>query len=263
MKSQFKTAIHSLTAGVLLASASTALAAPTNTVPGNSVAASIQGVQHFGITVRNIDRAYQFYTQVLGGTEVMRDGDFQGASIHNTLMQADDLAAASRKLNPQATGVPNLRSGDQRLDVVFIQFDNVVIELLQYRDAEQKAWTEGTFAPAHPFTAPAFPTNMHLSFQVDPGVNFDQFIADFEAAAQARGMDNVRCNRNVDVASEQGRRQAPQSSNALEISAGPSNGWALAYCKGPEGEQLEFNQVKAPVSQLFEAAKTRHQQNKG
>ena len=36
-------------------------------------------------------------------------------------------------------GIPDLRSGAQRLDVRFIQFDNVVIELLQYRDAEQPA----------------------------------------------------------------------------------------------------------------------------
>ena len=40
--------------------------------------ARLQGVQHFGVTVQNMDRAYAFYTDVLGGTEVMRDGDFQG-----------------------------------------------------------------------------------------------------------------------------------------------------------------------------------------
>jgi hypothetical protein len=31
--------------------------------------------------------------------------------------------------------VPDLRSGAQRLDVRFVQFDNVVIELLQFGDA--------------------------------------------------------------------------------------------------------------------------------
>jgi hypothetical protein len=44
--------------------------------------ARIQGVQHFGVTVQNMDRAYEFHTEVLGGTEVMRDGDFQGERIH-------------------------------------------------------------------------------------------------------------------------------------------------------------------------------------
>ena len=46
--------------------------------------ARLQGVQHFGLTVQNMDRAFEFYTEVLGGTEVMRDGDFHGERIHNT-----------------------------------------------------------------------------------------------------------------------------------------------------------------------------------
>ncbi|MBZ9780254.1 VOC family protein [Pseudomonas sp. REP124] len=223
-----------------------------------SVAARMDGVQHFGITVKNIARAHKFYTEVLGGTEIMRDGDFQGDQIHNTLMQIDDLNAKSRGVNPRSIGVPDLRSGDQRLDVVFIQFKNVVIELLQYRNAVQEPWTEGTFAPAHENTAPSFPTNMHVSFQVREDADFDQFIADMEKEAKALGMNNVRCNRNVSVASESERISAPIEDNALEISEGKSNGWALAYCKGPEGEQMEFNQVKAPVKQLFEKSKQTH-----
>jgi hypothetical protein len=38
----------------------------------------LQGVQHFGLTVQRMDRAFEFYTEVLGGTEIMRDGDFHG-----------------------------------------------------------------------------------------------------------------------------------------------------------------------------------------
>lgn len=242
-----------LAAAILLSTA-----VPGHAQSPNSVAVSMDGVQHFGITVKNISRAHKFYTEVLGGTEVMRDGDFQGDQIHNTLMQIDELNAKARNVNPASIGVPNLRSGDQRLDVVFIQFKNVVIELLQYRDAVQQPWTEGTFAPAHENTAPSFPTNMHVSFQIKEDVDFDQFIVALEKEAKALGMNNVRCNRNVPVASENGRINAPVEGNALEIAEGKSNGWALAYCKGPEGEQLEFNQVKDPVKQLFEKARAKH-----
>lgn len=247
MKTQLGVAV------ILLSVAVTANAQSTG-----SVASRMDGVQHFGITVKNIDRAHKFYTAVLGGTEVMRDGDFQGDQIHNTLMQIDDLNAKARGVNPRSIGVPNLRSGDQRLDVVFIQFKNVVVELLQYRDAVQQPWTEGTFAAAHENTAPSFPTNMHVSFQVREDADFDQFIEDLEKEAKALGMNNVRCNRNVAAATEDERINAPIEGNALEISEGKSNGWALAYCKGPEGEQLEFNQVKAPVKQLFEKSKQAH-----
>lgn len=102
-----------------------------------SLGARLQGVQHFGLTVQNMDRAYEFYTEVLGGTEVFRHGDFQGDAVQNTLLADQEILANELGVNPRTIGVPDLRGGAQRLDVRFIQFDNVVIELLQYRDADQ------------------------------------------------------------------------------------------------------------------------------
>ena len=60
-----------------------------------SLGSRLQGVQHFGLTVQNMDRAFAFYTEVLGGTEIMRDGDFQGARIHNTLLTDPAAQAGS------------------------------------------------------------------------------------------------------------------------------------------------------------------------
>src|SRR5215469_10528902 len=82
-----------------------------------ALGARLQGVQHFGLTVQNMDRAFEFYTEVLGGNEVMRDGDFHGEKIHNTLMADQEILAHERKVNPRTIGVPNLRGGKQRLDV--------------------------------------------------------------------------------------------------------------------------------------------------
>lgn len=230
------------------------LASTSYAQPKNSVAAGLDGVQHFGITVSNLERAYEFYTEVLGGKEIFRDGDFQGSEVHNALMQVDELKAIDLGINPRSVGIPNLKNGDQRLDVVFIQFRNAVIELLQYRDKDQKPWTEGTFAPPHQFTSPAFPTNMHVSFQVKEDIDFDKFIADLEKAAHARGMKNVKCNRTMAAKSDKERMALPAESNTFKITSGKSKGWSLAYCKGPEGEHLEFNQVKPPVKQLYDKA---------
>ncbi len=36
---------------------------------------------------------------------------------------------------------------------------------------------------------------------------------------------------------------------------GKSNGWSLIYCKGPEGEQLEFVQALGPVKKTFQEAR--------
>lgn len=214
----------------------------------------LQGVQHFGLTVQNMGRAFEFYTEVLGGTEVMRDGDFHGVRIHNTLLTDQEIEARVRQVNPRTMGIPDLRGGAQRLDVRFIQFDNVVIELLQYRDAEQPAGSGAAFAEPLDHMSPAFPRMMHICFHIRDDVDFNKFIADLEAESARRGMTQVRANRVITVTTEQERLAAPIEANSNGITEGQSNGWRLIYCKGSEGEQLEFVQALGPVKRIFDSA---------
>lgn len=248
-------------AGGLAASAvSTTLAAQTPKAKGASatglgpIGRRLRGVQHFGLTVQNMDRAFQFYTEVLGGTEVMRDGDFHGERIHNTLLTDQVIEARERKVNPLVMGIPDLRSGAQRLDVRFVQFDNVVIELLQYRDSEQPSGSGNAFAEPLDHMSPAFPRMMHICFHIRDDADFNQFIADLEAESARRGMTSVRANRVLTVSTEEQRRSAPLEANSNGITEGKSNGWRLIYCKGPEGEQLEFVQALGPVKRVFDGA---------
>ncbi len=243
--------------------ASPALAAPA-TQEARSIATSarnagplgarLRGVQHFGLTVQNMDRAFAFYTEVLGGTEIMRDGDFQGERIHNTLLTDQELEARSRRVNPRTMGIPDLSGGAQRLDVRFVQFDNVVIELLQYRDAEQPAGGGASFAEPLDHMSPAFPRMMHICFHIRDDVDFNKFVADLEAESARRGMTQVKANRVITVTSDQERLAAPIDANSNGITEGRSNGWRLIYCKGPEGEQLEFVQALGPVKRVFDDA---------
>ena len=226
-------------------------AAAQNNVP---LGVRLQGVQHFGLTVQNMDRAFAFYTEVLGGTEVMRDGDFQGDRIHNTLLTGQEIEARERRVNPRTRGVPDLRSGAQRLDVRFIQFDNVVIELLQYRDASEPAGSGAAFAEPLDHMSPAFPRMMHICFHIRDDVDFNLFIRDLEAEAARRGMTQVRANRVITVTSEAERRAVPLDANSNPITEGKSNGWRLIYCTGSEGEQLEFVQTLGPVKRTFDDA---------
>lgn len=219
-----------------------------------ALGARLQGVQHFGLTVQNMDRAFAFYTEVLGGTEIMRDGDFRGERIHNTLLTDQEIEARVRQVHPRTMGVPDLKGGSQRLDVRFIQFDNVVIELLQYRDAEQPAGKGESFAEPRDHMSPAYPRSMHICFYIRDDVNFNKFIADLEAESGRRGMTQVRANRVVTVRTEKERRAAPIEANSNSITEGKSNGWTLIYCKGPEGEQLEFVQALGPVKRVFDSA---------
>jgi catechol 2,3-dioxygenase-like lactoylglutathione lyase family enzyme len=216
--------------------------------------ARLQGVQHFGVTVQNMDRAFEFYTEVLGGNEVMRDGDFHGEKIHNTLLTDQEIIARERRVNPRTIGVPDLKAGDQRLDVRFVQFDNVVIELLQYRDAKQPMGSGDSWAEPREHMSPAYPRSMHICFYLRDDVNFDKFIHDLEAESARRGMTQVRANRVITVTTEQERQAAPMDANTNKITEGKSNGWSLIYCKGPEGEQLEFVQALGPVKKTFDDA---------
>lgn len=242
-------------------------AAPQGTV-GASVAdrneaplgARLQGVQHFGLTVQNMERAYQFYTEVLGGIEVFRHGDFQGDGVQNTLLADQEIEANARGVNPRTIGVPDLRNGAQRLDVRFIQFDNVVIELLQYRDADQPMGSPKSFAEPLQHMSPAFPRMMHICFYVRDDVDFNKFIADLEAESARLGMTQVRANRTVRVTTEAERKAAPRSSNTNRVTEAPSDGWELIYCKGPEGEQLEFVKALGPVKKRFSEALAKRQQ---
>jgi catechol 2,3-dioxygenase-like lactoylglutathione lyase family enzyme len=220
-----------------------------------SLGARLQGVQHFGVTVQNMDRAFAFYTEVLGGSEVMRDGDFHGERIHNTLLTDQDIEARTRHVNPRTMGIPDLRGGGQRLDVRFIQFDNVVIELLQYRDADQPAGSGASFAEPRDHMSPAYPRSMHICFHLHDEVDFNDFIRDLETETARRGMTQVKANRVVTVATEQERLAAPHESLGNRITEGRSNGWTLIYCKGPEGEQLEFVQALGPVKRVFDSAR--------
>lgn len=224
-------------------------------IPGHApLGARLRGVQHFGITVQNMDRAFRFYTEVLGGTEIMRDGDFQGDRIQNTLLLAEEIQAKEDRVTPAAIGVPDLRGGAQRLDVRFVQFDNVVIELLQYRDREQPPGTGNSFAPPRDRTSPAYPRSMHICFHIRDDVDFNQFIRDLEAESARRGMTNVKANRIVTAATGRERLALPLEANTNRITEGPSSGWSLIYCKGPEGEQLEFVQVLGHAKQVFDGA---------
>ncbi|MDE3738803.1 VOC family protein [Pseudomonas resinovorans] len=219
-----------------------------------SLGSRLRGVQHFGITVQNMDRAYEFYTEVLGGTEIMRDGDFFGDRIQNTLLLTEEVQAVADGVNPSTLGIPDLRGGAQRLDVRFIQFDNVVIELLQYRDKEEPAGKGDSFAPARELTSPAFPRSMHVCFYIRDDVDFNQFVRDLEAESARRGMTQVKANRIVRATTEQQRLDAALDSNTNRITEGASSGWSLIYCKGPEGEQLEFVQVQGQAKQTFDGA---------
>lgn len=92
---------------------------------------------------------------------------------------------------------------------------------------------------------------MHVCFYVRADVDFNEFVRDLEAEAARRGMHNVKANRILASNSEQDRRQAPLDTLTNRITSGESDGWSLIHAEGPEGEQLEFVQVRGQAKRVF------------
>ena len=139
----------------------------------------------------------------------------------------------------------------------------MVIELLDYRSDEAALQRSLATKPFPTFSestiAPSVAHNMHISFNVRPSVSLDVFVHTLESQSHARGFAQVRCNRLLPVPSGKDGKlnysALPLSANAYFVTSGPFEGWSLAYCKGPDGEQLEFNQVVDAAEKEFAEAR--------
>jgi len=49
----------------------------------------LQGIQHVGITVENLDKSLEFYTEVLGGKLAVGETRLVGDTIQNTIFQKE------------------------------------------------------------------------------------------------------------------------------------------------------------------------------
>jgi hypothetical protein len=162
-------------------------------------------------------------------------------------------------------GIPDIRTGTQKLDVYFIQFENVVLELLQYRDESFAPRGANAFPAFHEHSSPAYVNSMHISFFLTENTDVNAFVSEIEAECQRRGMPNVRCNRIVQVRSEEERLHIDAQFNSCSLadsaehSFGEFDGWTLVYMKGPNGEQLEFNQILRKAKQLFDSSRQNFQ----
>jgi catechol 2,3-dioxygenase-like lactoylglutathione lyase family enzyme len=236
----------------------------------------LQGVQHVGVTVDDMARSLEFYIDVLGGKLAIKGNGFYGDVLTNTLFQKEELDALERDISPRSLGVPEIRTGqNEALDVVFVSFGNTVVELLHFRDAK--------LDPNAPNTFPKLPPGVghgnagHISFYVKDDVDLNAFAKQLEEECRRRGIKNVVCNRIVQVKSEAERRAVALKHCANKFWNDPDYfvegysdsefgdflGWSLFYCKGPNGEQLEFNQVTRQAREHFDRARQQYNEANG
>jgi catechol 2,3-dioxygenase-like lactoylglutathione lyase family enzyme len=236
----------------------------------------LQGVQHIGVTVDDMAKSLEFYIDVLGGQLAIQGNGFYGDVLYHTLFQKEELEARDRDVSPRSLGVPEIRTGQhEALDVVFISFGNTVVELLHFRDARLDPKAPNTFAKVP--SGVGHGNAGHISFHVKDDVDLNAFAQTLEEDCRRRGMKNVVCNRIIQVHSEAERREVARKYCANKFWHDPAYfvegysdsefgdflGWSLFYCKGPNGEQLEFNQVTRRAREHFERARRHYNEANG
>jgi catechol 2,3-dioxygenase-like lactoylglutathione lyase family enzyme len=230
----------------------------------------LQGVQHVGVTVDDMQKSLRFYVDILGGKVAIMGTGFYGSVLQNTLFQKEQIDAVERGIDPRSLGVPQIRDGAQEaLDVVFISFGNACVELLHFRDAHLNENAPNTFTRIPPGVGHG--NAGHISFHVKDDVDLNQFSRMLEDECREHDIDNVICNTIIDVKSHAERRGLPLKYWANKFwrdenpdyfvegysdsTFGDFEGWSLFYCKGPNGEQLEFNQVTRKAKSHFDRAR--------
>jgi catechol 2,3-dioxygenase-like lactoylglutathione lyase family enzyme len=241
-----------------------------NNVFNSGLGNYLQGVQHFGVTVNDMAKSLELYTEVLGGKLVVSGDGFSGEVLHNTLFQKEEIDGISLGRDLNNIEIPKIRDGTKEvLDIRFISFGNVAIELIHFRDSKLTPDAPNWISPyptCNPIekTCVGYTPIMHLSFHVKDDVDLNQFAKSLEEECRRRGIDLI-CNRIIHVNSEEERRKVALKYNANKFWNDPEyfvegysdsdfgdfHGWSLFYAKGPNGEQLEFNQVTRKVKQLF------------
>jgi catechol 2,3-dioxygenase-like lactoylglutathione lyase family enzyme len=229
----------------------------------------LSGVQHVGVTVDDLAKSVEFYVDVLGGRLALSGDGFDGETLHQTLFQRECLDAAERGAAARSLGVASVRDGAEKLDVRLVSFGSTLVELLHFRDAKLSPTAPGALA-ALP-SGVGFNAAVHICFGVKEEIDLNQFALDLEAECRARGIA-VSCNRTVAVRSEAERRGAPARyaankfwndprypvEGAGDESFGDFQGLGFVYCKGPNGEQLEFAQATRKAKDRFQQAQTRY-----
>lgn len=230
----------------------------------------LQGVQHVGITVNNMAKSLEFYTEVLGGKLVVSGDAYSGEILHHTLFQKEEIESLKLGHNSSLIETPDIRDGSKEvLDIRFISFGNIAVELLHFRDTKLTPnapnWLKKqTKCHSSEKTCVAYVPIIHLSFHVKNDVDLNKFAKSLEAECRRREIDLV-CNRIIHVDSEEARRQTDLKYTANKFWYDPDYfiegysdsdfgdfyGWSLFYAKGPNGEQLEFNQVTRKIKDLF------------
>ena len=165
-------------------------------------------VQHVGVNVYDMALSKEFYCDILGGIFISEINGISGEEWTSIL-------------NGGAKNAPQLGKGDA-LDVCFVSFGNIAIELLRYYNKDTGMTHQAPVVLANEQGV----AGMHISFNLSESINSKEFFQELAKATQH--MHAVSLNKS-DV-------------HRLG-SEGELGGWNCFFMSGPNGERIEVNQI--------------------
>jgi len=199
------------------------------------VSQQIHGVFQQGFTTKNIHRSVGFYTEVLGGDLIsypaqggglMQSDPFQWQIFGNETFKAWRYAeeqGITRKEALHHFGIPDLSpSGNSRLDLQFILFDNFVVEVLQYSAGLTYGAASASSELNHS-SSPAYVTTVSAAFGVG-NATLKDFFHSLANKLKRQGYPSLK---------------VPDAGAGFPVGH-PYQGLEYAYAKGPDGESLSF-----------------------
>jgi catechol 2,3-dioxygenase-like lactoylglutathione lyase family enzyme len=209
----------------------------------------LHGIFQQGFRSRDLNAAIGFYTEVLGGdliarpsqgTALMQSDAFQWQIFANETFEAWRFADKHNIPRSEALkrfAVPDISpSGHDRLDLMFILFDNFVVEPLEY--------TAGMTYGATGY---------------DPVLDHSSSMAYVGTFAASYGVGDATLSEYLDSFQTKLERQGYSSVKAPDAIAGfaqdhPYHGLEYTYGKGPDGEALAFVRLAGQFKELVRDA---------
>ena len=212
------------------------------------IVSDINGFHHVGITTSELVASRTFYVDVLGGTQINDlDGlNLQGNEEFNVVFQKEVLEARENNASLNDVKVPDVRSGGSvGLNLNFILFDNLVVELLQYREIGRPL----VYDAHYKHKSVAYINTMTLSFWVKDDVDLEDFIKRLGRSSKEKSID-IQVNR-VSMGSTM--------TSTVSFDMAPNfEGMSVAHVIGPSGELIEFTKITGSLRSRFRDALQMH-----
>ncbi|CAH1797764.1 unnamed protein product [Owenia fusiformis] len=169
-----------------------------------------------------------------------------GDNIYQGMFAKELKDAEEKRVSPESLGVPDIsKEGNYQVRWNWVLFDNLMVKLLNFSprskaDIRSEDYDDQEMVRK---SSPAYIAAPHLAFWVQDDTDLREYVMELERRSNAAGFEKIKCSRMTEIKNEEDRYSVPIEAfanvyDSEDSLGGGGLGWV--YCKGPNGEQIEF-----------------------